>query len=53
MGVPSTRRQGYPRTVIVPPPVGSPCEPQHSASAPIVTAFKAEASSMDDTARPR
>ena len=53
MGVLLTRRQDYPRTVMVPPPVGSPCKPQHSASAPIVAPFKAEASSIDDTARPR
>ena len=53
MGVVLTRRQDYPRTDIVPPPGGSPCKPQHSALAPIVAAFKAEASSIDDTAQPR
>ena len=53
MGVLLTRRQNYPRTIIVPPPVGSRCKSKHSASAPIVAGFKADASSIDDTARPR
>jgi hypothetical protein len=53
MDVLLTWRLDYPRTVIVPPRVGSSCKPQHSASAPIVPALKAEASSIDDTARPR